>query len=249
MSHQKAQKGVSDFLILLCLLAAVVAQPLSAQTSQRASISIDARKVENRISPLLYGQFLEFMYEGVKGGLHAELIRNRSFEEPPNVIGLSRNWERYPDDRNDDYALTFHWDDKHAYPQQRKEHSLRVETDEGVIERHGIYQPRIPIRSGLEYRGYIWLRTTDYAGNITVALESDSDQRQIYAAANLAAIVRGDWRRYEFSLKPARNDPLARFVCLRSLQLLQQIVTHGCGPRCGRASMMSRICLGSPLSA
>ena len=51
---------------------------------------------------------------------HAELIRNRSYEEPSNTIGLSRNWERYPDDRNDDYALTFHWDDQFAYPQQRK---------------------------------------------------------------------------------------------------------------------------------
>lgn len=175
---------------------------------------IDARKVENRISPLLYGQFLEFMYEGVKGGLHAELIRNRSFEEPANVTGLSRNWDRYPDDRNDDYALTFLWDDKHAYPQQRKEHSLRVEAGDGVIERHGIYQPRIPSESGVEYQGYIWLRTTDYAGNVTVTLESDSDRRQIYAATNLAPIVRGDWRRYEFSLKPNRNDPLARFAVL-----------------------------------
>ena len=70
------------------------------------------------------------MYEGVKGGLHAELIRNRSFEEPPNAIGLSRNWERYPDDRNDDYALTFQWDDQFPYPKQRsevKEHSTRIE--------------------------------------------------------------------------------------------------------------------------
>jgi len=216
VSHRKAQKDVSNFLLLLCLFVAVFAQPLSAQTSQRASVSIDARKVENRISPLLYGQFLEFMYEGIKGGLHAELIRNRSFEEAPNVTGLSRNWDRYPDDRNDDYALTFHWDDKQAYPQQRKEHSLRVEAGDGVIERHGIYQPRIPIRAGLEYRGYIWLRTADYDGNITVALESDSDQRQIYATANLAPIVRGDWRRYEFSLKPAHNDPLARFAVLFS---------------------------------
>ena len=162
------------------------------------------------------------MYEGIKGGLHAELIRNRSFEEPPNVIGLSRNWDRYPDDRNDDYALTFHWDNKHAYPQQRKiklesevkEHSLRVEAGDGVIERHGIYQPRIPVKSGLEYRGYIWLRTTDYVGNVTVALESDSDERKIHAAANLDLIVKGDWRRYEFSLRPTRNDPLARFAIL-----------------------------------
>lgn len=162
------------------------------------------------------------MYEGIKGGLHAELIRNRSFEEPPNVIGLSRNWERYPDDRNDDYALAFSWDTQFAYPQQRKiklesevrEHSLRVEAGDGVIERHGIYQPRIPIKSGLEYRGYLWLRTTDYDGHITVALESDSDQRQIYAAANLDRIGKGDWQKFQFSLRPTRTDPLARFAIL-----------------------------------
>ena len=162
------------------------------------------------------------MFEGVKRGLHAELIRNRSFEEPPNAIGLSRNWERYPDDRNDDYALTFHWDNQFAYPPQRKieienganEHSLRVEAGDGVIERHGVYQPRIPIRSGQAYRGYLWLRTTDYDGNVTMALEADSDQRQIYAAANVNRIRRGDWRRYDFSLTPTRSDPLARFAIL-----------------------------------
>jgi alpha-L-arabinofuranosidase len=211
-------------LIVYSLLAVVVAQPhlAAAQATQKASISIDARKVENRISPLLYGQFLEFMYEGIKGGLHAELIRNRSFEEPPNVMGLSRNWERYPDDRNDDYALTFKWDDQFAYPQHRKlkidsdvkEHSLRVEAGEGVIEPHGIYQPRIPVRAGLEYRGYLWLRTTDYNGDITLALASDSDQPQMYAHANVYGIGKGDWRRYEFSLKSTRNDPLARFAIL-----------------------------------
>ena len=211
-------------IIVYFLLAAVVAQPhlTVAQNSQRASISIDAARVENRISPLLYGQFLEFMYEGIKGGLHAELIRNRSFEEQPNIMGLSRNWERYPDDRNDDYALTVHWDNEVAYPPRRKiktdtdvpEHSLRVAAGDGVIERHGIFQPRVPIRAGLEYRGYVWVRTTDYEGHVTVALESDSDQRQIYAAANIPSVAKGDWRRYEFSLKPTRNDLLARFAIL-----------------------------------
>ena len=220
MSHKKAQRELS---ILLSLVVAVFAQPhLVAAHTQSASISIDARKVENRISPLLYGQFLEFMYEGVKGGLHAELIRNRSFEEAPNATGLSRNWERYPDDRNDDYALTFHWDNQFAYPQQRKikiesevmEHSLRVEAGDGVINPHGVYQPRIPVRAGQEYRGYVWARTTDYDRNITVTLESDSDQRQVYAIANVNGILRGDWRRYEFTLRPNRNDPLARFAIL-----------------------------------
>lgn len=160
------------------------------------------------------------MFEGIKGGLHAELIRNRSFEEPPNVIGLSRYWERYPDDRNDDYALSFQTDQESAYPQQRKiktetkEHSLRVEAGDGVIQRHGVYQPRIPIRAGLEYRGYLWMRTTDYTGPVAVALESDVNVGEVYATANINQIVKGDWRKYEFSLKPTRSEPLARFAIL-----------------------------------
>ena len=195
------------FLSFLCIV--VVFASVAAQT---ASITIDAAKVENRISPLLYGQFLEFMFEGIKGGLHAELLRNRSFEEPANVIGLSRDWERYPDDRNDDYALSFIWDQV-AYPQRTKEHSLRVRAGNGVIPRHGIYQPRIPIRAGIEYRGYLWLRTTDYDGRVTVALESDVNLGEIYAAADLT-VTRSDWRKYEFTLKPLRSDPLARFAIL-----------------------------------
>ena len=167
---------------------------------------------------MLYGQFLEFMFEGIKGGLHAELIRDRGFEESPNVIGLPRNWDRYPDDRNDDYALSFAWDDGFAYPPQRKndtkEHSLRVQAGDGVIQRHGIYQARVPIRAGVEYRGSIWARTTDYGGRITVALESDVNLGEIYAAADIDHLNRGDWRKYEFTLKPLRSDPLARFAIL-----------------------------------
>ncbi len=202
---------------LTALLLCVAVSPVRAQTTQTATLTIDVRKVENRISPLLYGQFLEFMYEGIKGGLHAELIRNRSFEEPPNAIGLSRYWERYPDDRNDDYGLSFQWDGEIAYPPQRKltvetgeremkDHSLRVQAGDGVIPRHGLYQSRIPIRAGVDYRGYLWLRSSDYKGVVTIALESDVDEGEIYAAADVNGIA-GDWRKYEFTLRPTRSDP------------------------------------------
>ncbi len=214
MSHKKAHKAqkAQKVLAVLCVLCVSWGQ-VAAQTSQRASITIDTRKVENRISPLLYGQFLEFMFEGIKGGLHAELIRNRSFEEPANVIGLSRNWERYPDDRNDDYALSFHRDDQFSYPPVRKEHSLRVQAGEGVIQRHGVYQSRIPIRAGVEYRGYFWARSDDYDGCVTVALESDVDQSVVDATADIN-VGKGNWRKYEFLLRATRTDPLARFAIL-----------------------------------
>ena len=216
MSCETAQVTARKLLTVFCLLLAVLTQPhvVAAQTNQQASITIDASKVENRISLLLYGQFLEFMYEGIKGGLHAELIRNRSFEEPPNVIGLSRNWERYPDDRNDDYALAFHWEDQFSYPPQRKEHSLRIQAGDGVIPRHGIYQPRVPVRAGIEYKGYVWLRITDYEGPITISLESDLDHSQVYASANINPTRGNSWRKYQFSLKPAQSDPLARLAIL-----------------------------------
>jgi len=213
-------------LTLPVLLCAVTLQflPVAAQSPRKATVTIDAAKVENRLSPLLYGQFLEFMFGGVKRGLHAELIRDRSFEEPPNAIGLSRHWERYPDDRNDDYALAFRWEEGTAYPPTRdvrvetgettnREHSLRVEAGNGVIERHGFYQSRIPIRGGLDYRGYLWLRTESYVGNITVALESDTDATEVYASYDIGKIS-GDWRKSEFSLKPAKTDQLARFCVL-----------------------------------
>ena len=218
-------RALTVFVAVILSGAAVTHSSLAlAQTSQNATITIDTGKVENRISPLLYGQFLEFMYEGIKGGLHAELIRNRSFEEPANVLGLSRYWERYPDDRNDDYALSFVWDDDVAYPRQRKikvetgeretkEHSLRVEARNGVIQRHGFYQARLPVRAGVEYRGYLWLRGSDYNGSVTVALESDVRQGQVYAESDIKA-VNGDWRKYEFTLRPMQSDPLARFAIL-----------------------------------
>lgn len=49
------------------------------------TIRIDASQRLNPISDLLYGQFAEFMFEEIKGGLWAELIVNRGFEDvaPP----------------------------------------------------------------------------------------------------------------------------------------------------------------------
>ena len=73
----------------------------AAEKSAAAGITIQADKVEGHVSPMLYGQFDEFMYEGVKFGLHAEMIRDRSFEDAPNAIGLPRYWERDPDDRGE----------------------------------------------------------------------------------------------------------------------------------------------------
>src|SRR6266542_2480472 len=156
-------------LLLSALSLCLCCQYIYAQTATApATITVDATRSVGDISPLLYGQFLEFMFQGVKGGLYAELLRDRSFEEAPNSIGLPRDWDRYPDERNDDYGLNFFWDSSEHYPlalvSEQTQHGLRVEAGNGVIPRHGVFQNQIPLRKGIEYRGYIWLKIAGYEG-------------------------------------------------------------------------------------
>lgn len=210
---------------LLAVMCVALLQP--AVFARSASVTVDASKVENKISPLLYGQFMEFMFEGVKGGVHAELLRDRSFEERPNAIGLPRGWERYPDDRNDDYGLAFGWDDKVSYPnalatkvetgeKTQPEHALRFELSDGVVERHGIYQPRVPVVGGAEYKARVWLKGEGYSGTVALTLESDVNVGEVYASAEVPNVTgnTGEWRAYEVTLKPSKSDPLARFCVL-----------------------------------
>ena len=183
-----------------------------------AAIQIDAGRPEQAISPLLYGQFLEYMFGCVKGGLHAELLRDRNFEEAPNAIGLPRYWERYPDERND-VADRFTHDGTAWYPPDRPvdqskagpDHALRVDVATGPEDRHGVYQPGVPVRERITYHGYLWLKEGGFRGRVLVALEPDPDAPQPYDEAVIAD-VHGDWKRYDFTLKAARSDPHARFV-------------------------------------
>jgi alpha-N-arabinofuranosidase len=204
---------------VLFIAAAVVAANSRAAQLPAASIEIDAGAVEGRISPLLYGQFAEFMFEGIKRGLHAELIRNRSFEEPPGAIGVAQHWERYPDDRNDDYAIAFSRDESAAYGSavgadgSISGHSLRVQLRPGVVARHGAYQARLPVRQGLDYRGYLWMKSDSFTGSVSVALEADVTGGRIYDETQIANIG-GAWKQYSFTLRPAASDPGARFSIL-----------------------------------
>jgi alpha-L-arabinofuranosidase len=211
-------------IVSVCLAAAVIGASgsgsVDAQATIPASITIDASSVQGPISPLLHGQFLEFMFEGIKSGLTTEMIRDRGFEAVPSVIGLPRDWNRYPDDRNDDYGLPFHWDGEVAYAVATDhfqaaptQYALRVDASAGVVERRGIYQSRLLIRSGVIYRRYLWLKPTGYAGPVTIALEEDTSGGDVYAEAEIHE-VSGDWRQYSFTLRPGRADPLAQFAVL-----------------------------------
>jgi alpha-N-arabinofuranosidase len=205
-------------LLLSCVLfhGGVKAQNTSA------SVEINAGKVVGSINPGFYGQFVEVMFGGVDGPLWDELLRDRGFEEAPNAIQLPRNWNREPDDRDHDPALQMTWDDSvyqpvnQTLPGAKPGHSLRFDISNNqwnLAQRRGISQAQIPIHNAVPYKGYIWLKRSDFDGFVTVALEQDRVDGQSYASVDLHPKGNG-WEKYEFTLTPTATDPLAKLSIL-----------------------------------
>src|SRR5580698_6585460 len=82
MSRQTSRMVILGALGLFALGTTVFAD--------MATITIDAGKPGPRLNPRMYGIFLEEINHGVDGGLYAELIRNRGFEDakPPEGFTL-----------------------------------------------------------------------------------------------------------------------------------------------------------------
>jgi alpha-L-arabinofuranosidase len=214
---------MDDRYFSLTIIAAVIVAGIHCGFAQTrsASITIDAGSVENSISPMLYGQFVEVMFGGVDGPLWDELVRNRSFEECPNEIGFSRDWEREPDNRNHDPSVHFQWDGSVSFPESGKGHSMRIQVSRdqwNVSQRRGISQGRIPVRKNVTYVGYLWLKQDAFDGFVTVAIEKDSIDGSTYASADLHPKGSG-WSQYPFKLTSDASDPLAKF----------SILVHGIG--------------------
>jgi alpha-L-arabinofuranosidase len=58
-------------------------------SQNKATIKIDASKLESKVSPELHGIFFEEISHGGEGGLYGELIQNRGFEESRLPLGTT----------------------------------------------------------------------------------------------------------------------------------------------------------------
>ena len=197
-------------------------------TGAEATIRVDAAQRLNPIGDLLYGHFAEFMFENIKQGLWAELLVNRGFEDTAPPPAAAHYWERYPDTRNHPNGFLL-GGEAHGIPEQGYppsiENRAQVLTNLLVEQKgHGIFQPRIPLRAGVTYRGSVWLRATGarregsgvetggtFDGKLTVSLEEDRSGGEVYASRELTGIP-ADWTRYEFDLPVTKSDQGARFA-------------------------------------
>ena len=69
------------------LMAATALMMLAASAIQAQQLVVNAKKPGAMIQPTMYGIFFEDINFGADGGLYAEMVENRSFEFPQQLMG------------------------------------------------------------------------------------------------------------------------------------------------------------------
>ena len=173
--------------------------------AEEAILSIAVDQPGHPVSPTLYGIFFEDINCSADGGLYAELVRNRNFEDS----ATPDYWESLgPEAGEATLAI-----DSAQPVSPKNPHSLKVSVGPlkgaraGVVN-HGFWG--IALGKGEVYQLSLFARgASGFAGPLTVTLESND--ASVYATAKIPALTAG-WKAYHFSLKPTATDPQARLV-------------------------------------
>jgi len=182
---------------LLTIVAAALGLAI-AMSAQTAHIEIDASAAGTPISPILYGIFFEEINHAGDGGLYAELVRNRSFEDAdtPQAWTVEGDGARIAIDT--------------ANPlNPRNPRSLRWEiAGRASLVNEGYWG--IAVQRGKRYRFSMYARcAAGFRGALTVSLQSADGQ--VYAQRTLRGLG-SQWKRFAAVLTASATDPKARLV-------------------------------------
>jgi len=196
-----------------------------------ATLVVHADRPGAAISPNLYGAFFEDINRAGDGGLYAELVQNRSFEDATNLIA----WTPLT---NAAARVTFTLDQS-APLNPANPTSLKLSIAATGGGRAGVYNQgfkgvtagkapdtseawrrrfdaaqRSPanglaVQAGRAYLFSVYARSRDFTGPLAVSLETQSGE---VLAQERIPNLGGDWRRFALTLTPARTDPDARLV-------------------------------------
>jgi alpha-N-arabinofuranosidase len=184
---------------LLALWLPLIAQQQSEQPGT-ATLEIQVQKPVAKVSPSLYGLMTEEINYSYDGGLYAELVRNRTFQDS--------NWDlpawSLVQNGNSSASMEL---DKSTGPSAALPLSLKVKvmkadaTAQAGIKNAGFWG--FPVRPGTTYRGSFYAKADDTsAGPVTVSLLDDNTGAAI-ATATVPSLT-PDWQRYTVTLNAGR---------------------------------------------
>ncbi|MBQ8968415.1 MAG: carbohydrate binding domain-containing protein [Bacteroidaceae bacterium] len=211
--------------ILLCGLTFLCA--LCAQS--QVTIDVDLTSPGHPVSPTLYGIFFEDINHAADGGLYAELIRNRSFEElrsdhrrervvSPEDTSAPLAWQSFG---GSTIALT-----TEGMLNEAQQHALQLSVTQpgGGVENLGYWGMQAV--NGNQYTLSLWVRAAQgNPGRLTASLVGHDGQT--LGEAVITDKIGKKWAKVEARFVATGDDPEARFrlTAERPCQLVMDVVS------------------------
>lgn len=199
-------------------IMAVALTTLSSTLNAQVVINIDAARRGPEISPTHYGIFYEDINHAADGGLYAELIRNRSFEDDVMPATRAMNPDSQPTDSqgqgisnwftvgNAQIALTT---DRLLNDIQHNALNVTIANAGDGIGNEGFWG--INAVEGREYKLSFWAKSDKkYKGTLIAQLQTTSGQS--LGEAKIRVSLAKEWRKYEAMIIATGNDPKAEFT-------------------------------------
>ena len=180
---------------LFAALALSATLTLSAQTNE---LVIQTGKKGAEIQSTMYGLFFEDINYGADGGLYAELVKNRSFEFPQNLMG----WKTFG-------KVSLHNDG----PFERNPHYVRLADPGHAHKRTGMENEGffgIGVRKDADYRFSVWARLPQggASSGIRVELVNPGSMGERHALASQELVIDSEgWKKYQVILKAGTTEP------------------------------------------
>jgi alpha-N-arabinofuranosidase len=181
----------------LAVLALSIAMGTQLITAQTHNISVDVKKPGSPIQKTMYGIFFEDINYGADGGLYAEMVKNRSFEFPQNLLG----WTTFGN-----------VEVKNDGPFANNPHYVRLSYPGHDEKRTGMDNEGFfgfGLKKNADYRFSVWARAA--AGNATesIRIEFIDPTSAILTSQNITVDSK-EWKKYQVVLKSTTLEPKAK---------------------------------------
>ena len=180
-------------------------------------IDVDANLRGPKISPTHYGIFFEDINHAADGGIYAELIRNRSFEDGPSY-GAPADMQGWSTRSTSPSQLTA------RLIQPSKKVKLLNDVQQNALELSVNATASHPVSlinegfwginsvQGRTYRLSFWVKGK-YDGHIRAIL-CDKAETSVYAETKISGSIGKNWTKLTAKLTATANDPRAQFALL-----------------------------------
>lgn len=180
------------------MLALSIVLGTQLTVAQNHNISVDVKKPGSPIQKTMYGIFFEDINYGADGGLYAEMIKNRSFEFPQNLLGWTTfgkvevRTEGAPFANNPHYVHL-------SYPGHAEKQT--------GMDNEGFFG--IAVKKDADYRFSVWARIPEGSTTESIRVELIDTYSNVFASEKITVDSK-EWKKYQVIIKSKKVEAQAK---------------------------------------